>query len=102
MPIKLRQEVIGVLDIRVQAETVSKELLELLEVTSNRLALALENARLVETVQIRVDRERLVSEISNRVRASTDVDGILRTTAAELGRRLGVSEVVVQLRSDEQ
>ena len=102
VPIKLRQEVIGVLDIRVQAETVSKELLELLEVTSNRLALALENARLVETVQIRVDRERLVSEISNRVRASTDVDGILRTTAAELGRRLGVSEVVVQLRSDEQ
>ena len=101
VPIKLRQEIIGVLDIRVQAETVSKELLELLEVTSNRLALALENARLVETVQIRVDRERLVSEISNRVRASTDVDGILRTTAAELGRRLGVSEVVVQLRSDE-
>ncbi len=101
VPIKLRQEIIGVLDIRVQAENVSKELLELLEVTSNRLALALENARLVETVQIRVDRERLVSEISNRVRASTDVDGILRTTAAELGRRLGVSEVVVQLRSDE-
>ncbi len=99
IPILLRNQILGVIDIRFEGENISKDTLSLLESTSARLAIALENARLLEESQNRANREHLVSNISARVRSSTEVSGILQTAASELGRILGVPEVMVQLRS---
>ncbi len=98
IPIRLRQQVIGVLDVHFEEDTLTQDRIELLETTSNRMALALENARLMETIQLRAQQEHMVSEISAKVRSSADIDSILRTAALELGRSLGISEVTVQLR----
>ena len=98
VPIKIRSEVLGVVDIEFESANVSPELIELIESTVNRLAVSLENARLLEEIRYRAERERLVSEITSKVRASSEVDNILRIAAQELGRSLGVSEVMVQLR----
>jgi len=97
VPIKLHGQTLGVFNIRVSGAQISPELSELVENTVNRLAISLENARLLENIQNRAERERLVGEIASKVRSATDVESILRTTAAELGRSLGVTEVIVQL-----
>ncbi len=99
VPIKLRNQVLGVVDIQFESGSVSPDLIALIKSTVDRLAVSLENARLLEEIQERAERERLVSEITSKVRASSEVDNILRIAAQELGRSLGVSEVLVQLRN---
>lgn len=64
---------------------------------STQVALALENARLLEDAQTRASRERTLGEIATRISAATDVEAILRTTVQEVGKILGDSEIAVQL-----
>jgi GAF domain-containing protein len=101
VPIKLRDQVLGVLDLHFDMDRVPPNLLETLEAASNRLALALDNARLLEEIQLRAAREHMVSNISSKVRAESEVEKVLQTVVAELGRSLGVSDVLVQLRDVE-
>lgn len=98
IPIKLRNQVLGVVDIHFEAAAVSPDLVTLIENTVSRLAVSLENARLLEEIQLRAERERLVGEISTKVRSASDVDSVLRIAIQEIGQSLGVSEVMVQLR----
>jgi GAF domain-containing protein len=100
LPVRVRQQVIGVLDIRLDYPQPPQDLIELLEATTQRMALALENARLLESIRVRAERERTVAHVSAQVRSATDIDTILRTAAQELGHSLGISEVIVQLRTD--
>jgi GAF domain-containing protein len=55
----------------------------------NQAAVALENARLFEETRARARRERILREITTRVRGSTDPDTIMRTAVRELGTALG-------------
>jgi GAF domain-containing protein len=100
IPIKLRNQVLGVVDIHFDSTNISPDLISLIEGTVNRLAVSLENARLLEEIQARAERERLVSDISSKVRAASDVDSVLQIAIQEIGRSLGVAEVMVQLRKD--
>lgn len=99
-PIILRGQPLGVIHLRMTGSTVPTDMMHMIEAVTKRLALALENARLVEEVQQRAEREAAVGVISSRVRSSNDIDGILKTAAQEIGRSLGVSEVIVQLRNE--
>ncbi len=101
IPITLRNQTLGVMNIKTRGKTVPADMVDLLNNASNRLALALENARLLEQIQERAEREHLVSEISAKVRASTDIDTILRTAVSELGKTLAIDEVRIQLKSGE-
>jgi len=101
IPIKLRDQVIGIVDIQFDSQTIPGDMIPMLETITDRLALALENARLLEENQNRAEREKLIGDISAKVRASTDMDNVLRTAAAELGRSLGITEVLVQLKTTE-
>jgi GAF domain-containing protein len=75
--------------------------LTLLETAAERAALALENARLVDSAQRRASRERLISEISSKVGAVSEMDTIMQTAVEELGRRLGsAAEVILELEKD--
>jgi len=100
VPIKLRSQVLGVLDVQFETSHISPDLIALIEGTVNRLAVSLENARLLEEIQFRAERERLVNEVSSKIRTASDVDSVLRTAIQEIGRSLGVAEVSVQLRKD--
>jgi GAF domain-containing protein len=66
------------------------------------MALAAENLRLLDETQRRATRERLVSEITAKVRASMDVDTILQTAVRELGAALGTDRAFVQLSTGAQ
>ena len=64
---------------------------------ATQVALALENARLLEDAQMRASRERSLGEITTRISSGVDVEAILRTTVQEIGKILGDSEITVQL-----
>ncbi len=98
VPIKLRNHVLGVVDLHFESSKVSPDLVAIIESTVDRLAVSLDNARLLEEIQLSAERDRLVSDITSKVRSSAEVDNILRIAAQEIGKSLGASEVVVQLR----
>jgi len=99
VPLKLREAVIGVIELKIDDPSEIPDYQSLIESIASRLVLSLENARLIEEMQIRVEQERMVSDITSKVRSSTAVNDILRDTAIELGKSLGLSDVRVQLRT---
>ena len=99
MPVRLRNQTLGMVKLTIAANQATPEMLSLLQNAVDRMAVSLDNVRLLEEIQTRAERERMVGEIATKVRAATNIEAILSTTAQELGRSLGVSEVVVQLTS---
>ena len=99
VPIKLRGQTLGVLGVETDAgdRQWSDEEMALLAEISQQLGQALENARLFADTERTAERERLIGEITAKIRASNDVRDILRTTAEELGQVLGTSRALVQL-----
>jgi len=104
VPIKLRGHTIGILDVRSKKgeREWTQDEITMLEAAAERAALALENARLVETAQRRAARERAIGEISNKIGAANGLDAILQTAVEELGRKIGgAAEVTLELSSAE-
>jgi GAF domain-containing protein/HAMP domain-containing protein len=97
VPIQLRGRVIGVLNVRVEGGEVQAQTRLLVEEAASRLALVLENARLLEEAQRQAEQEAMLGQVAARVRSSLDVDAVLQTAAREVANALGLSEVVVQL-----
>lgn len=62
---------------------------------ADRMALALNNLQLLRETEARAAWEHTVAEISDRVRASTDISRILQTLVRELGSTLDAAGVVV-------
>lgn len=99
VPIQLRGKNIGKIHLKRRSGSgvwLAQEQAMVHEVAT-QVALALENARLLEDAQSRASRERSLGEIAARISAAVDVEAILRTTAQEVGKILGDSEVAVQL-----
>ena len=104
VPVKLRGQVIGVLNIRAprKEHQWSFDEIGLVEAISERLALALENARLFEETAKRAERERRVTDITTKIRSTTDPQQMIDTAIEELRQALGAThvEVVPQRLSD--
>jgi GAF domain-containing protein len=102
IPIRLRDDVIGVMDIRNPGDHEwDEDEVDIAEAVAERLSLALETSLLLKSTQRQAEIERITADISGKIGATTQFDTILRTAAEELSRVLGGSEVLVQLRSDE-
>lgn len=69
----------------------------LLSTVAGQMATAIQNARLLEQVQRTARRERLIHEISTKVRQSPDIETVLETTAREVGRALNATRTSVRL-----
>ncbi len=74
-----------------------EEEVRLYRTLADQAALALERMRLFEETRRRAEWERIRAEVSARVRASTDMETILRTAVRELGRAFRAAEGVIQL-----
>jgi GAF domain-containing protein len=103
VPVKLRGEVIGIL--HVESHDPHKHWQEdevtLVQAVAERAAFAMENARLFQDARRRAAKERLISEASARISGALNIENILQTTAEELERVLGGSEIMIQFQSKE-
>jgi len=104
IPIKLRGQTVGVLDVRSKKgqRHWKPDEIAMLEAAAERAALALENARLVESAQRRAARERAIGDISTRIGAVGNLESILQTAVEELGRKIGgATEVTLEIGSND-
>lgn len=97
VPIKLRGQTIGVLNVKgsSKARRWSRDEINMIQAVSDRLALALESARLFEETNRRAERERLVSDITGKIRSVNDPQAMIQTAMDELRNALGASHVQV-------
>ena len=98
-PVRLRGQMLGsiVLRRKPEQEPWSQEEIALVDEVSTQIALALENAQLLEETQRHSERDRLIAGITARVRSSMHMETILQTAVQELGAALGTSRAVVKL-----
>ena len=96
VPIELRGETIG--NLVVQSPVGNKwnqDQLDLIKAVAERVALSAENARLFDETTARAEREKLVSDISSKIRSHTDPQSMIETAINELRSALGASRVEV-------
>jgi GAF domain-containing protein len=98
IPLLYRSELLGVLNVEselVAAYAENDE--ELLGTLGGSLAAIIANARLLEQIRGQAERERILFEITDRIRRTTDMDTILATTASELTRAIGANRARIRV-----
>jgi len=96
VPIVLRGETIGTLVVQSpSAGRLNQDQVDLIKAVAERVALSAENARLFEETARRAERERLVSDITGKIRSANDPQSMIQTAMDELRKALGASRVEV-------
>ena len=101
VPVKLRGQTIGVINLKLK-ENYAEETISTIELASERLAAALESARLYEEARLRADREQSIAQVTTAITASSNYEEILQTTVREIGSTLRDTEVSIQIIGDMQ
>jgi GAF domain-containing protein/HAMP domain-containing protein len=99
IPVKLRGQTIGVINLKLK-ENYGDETISTIELASERLAAALESARLYEEARLRADREQSIAQVTSAISASTNYEEILQTTVREIGGAIKDAEVIIQITGD--
>lgn len=99
IPVKLRGQVIGAISIRLK-EGYREETIATITLASDRLASALESARLYEEARLRADHEQSVAHITSAISAANSYEEILQTTIREIGNSLRDTEITIQITGD--
>jgi hypothetical protein len=96
--------VIGSINLHFSSDKIPANTRHFIEEASNRLSLALENARLFQDAQHSATQEQQINIITGRIQQSTELETILQNTIKELGKSLGVPKTFIQIgfETDEQ
>jgi GAF domain-containing protein/HAMP domain-containing protein len=99
MPVTARGQVIGTISAHKpdDANAWTEEEIALVRTLVDQLSTALESARLYQDTQTRAVRERLTSEITDKMRRAVDIDTLMQTTIREMAAAVGASGAFVQL-----
>ena len=99
VPVKFRDQVIGVIHIQSAEENRrwTEDEIAMVQSIADRAAFALENARLFEETIQRAEQEETIARVTTQIGASSDFNHILQTTIQELGQALGVSRSFIQM-----
>ncbi len=98
-PIRVRNEVIGVLTFRKKNPTDpwTRDEVETIETLIEQVGQAIDSARLYQETQQRALREQITGEVTARIRESLDIESMLKTAVREVQRALELPEVTVHL-----
>jgi hypothetical protein len=99
IPLKIRDQVLGYVEAqKPQGEGGwSNDEVVLMNTIVDQLGVALENARLFEESLRKAERERILADITGRVRSSTDINFILQTAVQDLAEALRVPRGAIRL-----
>ncbi len=106
LPITVRGAVIGVINLTKRSRATAgdpnntiwtNEEVTFLETIAEQLGVALDSARLYAETRQRAEQDRMVDEITSRMRATLDLRSVLETAAREMRDALGLAEVEVRL-----
>lgn len=98
IPIKMRESTIGVLNINFPIDVeLEEDEIDIARAASQQIAIALENASLLEESRRRAKREQTISEISAKISSKTEIETILKTVIRELGVQIGGAQITVEM-----
>lgn len=103
IPLVFRKDLLGVLNVeseRVAAYNEGDE--EMLSTLAGSLAAIIANARLLQKVRRQAEKERMLREITTKIRRSTNVQTILSTTAKELTKAVGAQRTEVRIEIEKE
>jgi len=95
IPLKVRDSVIGALEVWPHQEGISEEQVRLIQAITERVSQSLESARMYEETQSQAARERIINQLSAGFARSLEVDSVLQAAVQELGRLPSVTEAAV-------
>lgn len=97
VPIVLRGEVIGAIEVETGKKSGNEETIEMVQSVAQRLAISLDNARLFEEAQQATLQEQRLNEIVGRYQSAATVDELLQITLQELSHSLGAKGGMIRL-----
>ena len=99
IPLKVREQVIGVLDAYKPSGTGewTDDEVALFQALVEQLGVALDSARLYQDAQRRAMQDRVLGEVAGRMRETLDMDAVIKTAVREIGEALGITEVEVRM-----
>ncbi len=98
LPLIFQNDVLGVLNVESeQVAAYSENDEEMLGTLAGSLAAIIANARLVGHIRKQAERERLLYEITSKIRRSTDIQTILSTTINEISRVTGAEKTRISV-----
>jgi GAF domain-containing protein len=98
IPLIVGEQVLGALDFQhTNTNAFSLDDITVLQILADQLAVAIQNARLFQETLRRVEREQTVLELTNVIRSSDDVEGMLQTAVQEMRRVFGAERSRIRL-----
>ncbi len=98
VPIRLREVLLGALSFRLPSgQELNQRQQELIQNVVDRLALALENRRLLQQSQSQAQREAKASEVASVLFSQTDLTALLNTAADQFNEALGAVNTAVRV-----
>jgi GAF domain-containing protein len=96
VPIVLRGEVLGAIEVEAHAER-EHDLIEMVQAVAQNLATSLESARLFEEAQEAAAQEQRINAIVEKYQSASTVDELLKITVDELSRTFGSEQGVIRV-----
>ena len=98
IPLIFRNELLGVLNVESEEVAAYDEHdEEMLGTLAGSLAAIIANARLVEQIRKQAERERMLYEITSKIRRSSDIHSILQVTANEISKAVSARRAQIRL-----
>ncbi|HFQ94563.1 MAG TPA: HAMP domain-containing protein, partial [Anaerolineae bacterium] len=99
VPISIGDEVLGVLDVQAdQVNSLEEADADVLLSITNQVAIALQNARLLEGERERSENEARINEINQKLLRTTTIEAALQVAAREIGRAVDAPRTRVVLK----
>ena len=98
IPIRFRDTILGAMSFTIPKQIpITERKLEFIRSVTERLALALDNKRLLEQTQTQIERESTANEIGSILLSSTDIQTVLQTAADSFNEALGAISTQIYL-----
>ncbi len=108
VPVKLRNQVIGVIKSRLASDSQQRsggawtpENIQTIESLVEQLGVALESARVYQDTRMRAERERLLGASAERMSETMDVESVLQTALREIGNMLNAGNIDIHIGTED-